>query len=582
MGSFVCLKGQQRQQVSHEDAINAALTKLTGSNVRSGHNALQISEKCDSAGNILMYEVTLDSVSLLLSGSKACYPILAQTQVFSGPLFNRYDSIPKGLQIFINEYLSQIELCFSIDTISLYHESMWDSLIRGINLEPRSRTSIGPLIRSRWDQKGCNNNISIVGYEYHTPAIQNGCDHALAGCVAVAMGQVMNYWKYPVSLDWNKRFDWCNMSNVLESTSPTFAQNREAISSLLRNCGDGVNMTYGCDGSGALFENIRNVLVNVYNYSDDAEYVAKNNMSNEEWASILIQQIDLGRPVLYEADDGTGLHVFICDGYADNNWFSFNWGAGNESYGSYYIGELTPYFHNQQHNYSFGHRILMNIYPSNQIDLCNRDVLLSNYYEDNTVPLNSHQPWEILPVVVTNLTSASEESPSYWRTIPSGASAIYQAQRSVSLKNGFTVERGAIFLARLEPCACCESQNRNLNTDDVSLTDFFEMAGNNMPLLSPMNTTSDLPELATQDISLNGSTSLYPNPTSKEITMETNGEVTSVVIYNTLGQPVGGWQMRQLTSLRMTLDVSSLPPGTYILTVKKSDGSTLHRRFSKR
>ena len=52
-------------------------------------------------------------------------------------------------------------------------------------------------------------------------------------------------------------------------------------------------------------------------------------------------------------------------------------------------------------------------------------------------------PWEMIPVTVTNLTSASGNSPVSWRTIPTGEESVYQAQESIVLKDGFLVERGA-------------------------------------------------------------------------------------------------------------------------------------------
>jgi hypothetical protein len=80
IGFSICLQAQQNQQVTRDEAVNAALTRLTGSNVSKDRNlrGIVLTEKNDNAGNTVLYEITTDSVSLLLSGSKACYPILAK------------------------------------------------------------------------------------------------------------------------------------------------------------------------------------------------------------------------------------------------------------------------------------------------------------------------------------------------------------------------------------------------------------------------------------------------------------------------------------------------------------------------
>lgn len=75
---------------------------------------------------------------------------------------------------------------------------------------------------------------------------------------------------------------------------------------------------------------------------------------------------------------------------------------------------------------------------------------------------------------------------------------------------------------------------------------------------------------------------LYPNPTSGKLTMAVMGEVQDIVIYNTLGQPVGGWNLQVVADDEyITLDVSPLPTGTYLLTVRTTDGKTRTGRFVK-
>ncbi len=59
LGVIVFSNAQQRQQVTRDEAINAALTKLTGTNNRT-ESFFQTSERQDSLGNTLLYEPEFD------------------------------------------------------------------------------------------------------------------------------------------------------------------------------------------------------------------------------------------------------------------------------------------------------------------------------------------------------------------------------------------------------------------------------------------------------------------------------------------------------------------------------------------
>ena len=583
MGTNIYLHAQQNQQVTRDEAVNVALTRLTGSNVRTDRNirGMVLTEKNDNAGNTILYEITTDSVSLLLSGSKACYPILAKYKTCNRPLLDRYDDLPDNLRSFLDGYIWQISFCFSNDTIRLCHQGVWDSLINGINLVRRNRNSIGPLMSTKWGQKGCNNG-SCVGYEY---SMEQGdtCDHCVAGCVAVAMGQVMNYWKYPVSTKWDLKFDWCNMSDVLDNTSTTFVQNRNAISHLLHDCGVNVSMTYGCNGSGAKFDSVRIALVNQYGYSSDAEYKEKTGMDDNQWMELIRQEIDAGRPVLYSAS-GTDGHAFVCDGYGDDIFFNFNWGSRGEGNGSYLISNLNPYFNGANHLYSNYHRILIKVHPGSDILLCDRDVYLDDYYtlHQNEITSGAHHPWDMLPVTVTNLTSASTDSPSSWRTIPTGEESAYRAQESITLKDGFTVERGADFAAIITPCDNCGSREYVARMLDSPMDNASEHAEQQMQGYSE-GTSSDA-EGSMSFLSLRGNEEsigirIHPNPARGKtvVTLAAGApqgselRVRNMAGHEVLNQPVA------TGTESLTLDLSALPAGTYFVTLATPQGSSTQK-----
>ena len=163
------------------------------------------------------------------------------------------------------------------------------------------------------------------------------------------------------------------------------------------------------------------------------------------------------------------------------------------------------------------------------------------------------------------LYSADPTDRYIYRTIPDGATATYQAHEEVHLRDGFTVERGADFTARIVPCPNCE-ENREAGSPETA------SAPSNT---APPETTSGyrLPATGYQPTA----TDLYPNPTDGEVTVGVDGEVQSIIIYTLMGLPVGGWRLLSIAPDRVTLDLSSLPAGTYILHIQTPMGISTKR-----
>lgn len=88
----------------------------------------------------------------------------------------------------------------------------------------------GPLLQTTWGQ-GCGYNSLLQ--DCSTPYY---CYHAVTGCVATAMAQVMKYHTYPAS------YNWSGMPDTYGTT---------ATATLMRDIGlpSAVNMNYGCSGS---------------------------------------------------------------------------------------------------------------------------------------------------------------------------------------------------------------------------------------------------------------------------------------------------------------------------------------------
>ena len=163
------------------------------------------------------------------------------------------------------------------------------------------------------------------------------------------------------------------------------------------------------------------------------------------------------------------------------------------------------------------------------------------------------------------LYSADPTDRYIYRTIPDGATATYQAHEEVHLRDGFTVERGADFTARIVPCPNCE-ENRVAGSPETA------SAPSNT---APPETATAYPQPTTDYQPT--ATDLYPNPTDGEVTVGVDGEVQSIIIYTPMGLPVGGWRLLSIGADRVTLDLSPLPAGTYILHIQTPMGVSTKR-----
>ncbi|MCD8092969.1 MAG: C10 family peptidase [Bacteroides sp.] len=116
-------------------------------------------------------------------------------------------------------FLSQSEYDSYVQKAELYGSPLeftivgYKSPVQGI---------VGPLINTTWDQE---NNYNAL------------CpNNSLAGCVAIAMAQIMKYYEWP------QTYDWGNMANNYATL---------ASQTLIADVGKAVHMDYGTDGSGA-------------------------------------------------------------------------------------------------------------------------------------------------------------------------------------------------------------------------------------------------------------------------------------------------------------------------------------------
>ncbi len=329
------------EHVSVTSAQRAAQNFLKSFNVES----VELVDVTADAKFANLYVFTSEHGFVVMSADNRVRPVLGYS------LTNSFvtEDMPENVRAWFQGYNDQIQ--YAIDyRLSASNDValQWESLIKGDRELTRATEVVAPLIRTQWSQK--------TPYNALCPEDASGDGgHALTGCVATGIAQIMNYWEHPVrgigshsythstygeqSANFGSTvYDWDHMLNSYTGDYTT--EEALAVAVLMYHCGVSQDMNYGPTASGAAF--YTSSLVNYFDYSTDISSLHKENYSDEEWVSIIQNELDNERPVFYIGSGPYGGHVFIMDGYDDNGDLHVNWGWGGRCDGFYTIGALNP------------------------------------------------------------------------------------------------------------------------------------------------------------------------------------------------------------------------------------------------
>ncbi len=561
-------------QVTQEQAVTAAINTIRYNN-RSNITSSNV-EKINtlhSGDTVFMYEVVFDTEDIvLLSGNTTCSPILGyilHDNMETQSILDNYDNIPDGLKEMINEYLEEIKYCFR-NNISTGYQSEWQNLQEYQPNRARRTEIVSPLITSKWGQHMSNDGNDIHAYNYYVTESNNNGKSCYAGCVAVAMGQIMNYWKYPVHVSNRpEQFDWCYMSDELNTYSDNYEQERNAVAGLLRDCGTSVNMIYCHDGceSGALDENAFEAFKK-YRFSN---VVIEKKKLFSGWKQMLKDELDSGRPVYYSGGSEEAGHAFICDGYDSNNMFHFNWGWNGKYDGWFKVRKLNP----NDDNLSSNQIIIRNIYPDTIQDYCDFSLDLSSHYNKfyNEYDLDYIRPYNNIPQTATILRSVPDTSsyPITWRTIPAGATSEYVAHEEIILQDGFVAEEYSNFHAYIEPCSSCDDTRTMESYESRSNTNYFNTEKNEYTRKKMVEDGYENTYIEKEEEKLS-SINIYPNPTKDvlNISLSNNEEnIRQVQIVNTMGTIM----LDKANLTNNVIDINSISSGLYIVKIITNKGN---------
>ncbi len=207
---------------------------------------------------------------------------------------------------------------------------------------------VAPLIDSRWGQYAPFNN--------ECPKINGQLPPA--GCVAVALGQIMYKHKYPtnptgsysytlkatgqkLSRDFSlSEYDW----DLFLPTYPDKAdKSKEAksIARLMADLGIAVRMNYELSGSGALTRRASWALEQYFDYQ--TQVIEARELSQGDFIKCIKNELDGAFPVYMEGTNTQGgAHAWVIDGYDNSGLLHINWGWSGMSDGYFDLRVLNP------------------------------------------------------------------------------------------------------------------------------------------------------------------------------------------------------------------------------------------------
>lgn len=322
------------------DDIQPVKGKATTSQSTIAEPLLYIYNRTDAKGHIV------------IAGEDSLRPIIA----FSHDNCLELSNLPDGVRFMLSSWSRQVAAARA-----------------GSYIVPHTATrtagvdDVGSVVKqyetALWNQGTPFNNLAPV-YDGQ---------RSVTGCVATALSIICHYNKWPErgsgtipayqytddynvehsieALTLGHAYDYANMrSDNYESGYTTAEAN--AVATLMRDIGYGVQMMYHYVGSGAFDINALAGITKYFGYSKSAKMIYGTGFSESDWVDALIANIVEYGPtyfsgVDYGRNDVHVGHAFVLDGYTSNKYIHINYGWGG--YGNaYYLIPHIDYMHGQK------------------------------------------------------------------------------------------------------------------------------------------------------------------------------------------------------------------------------------------
>jgi len=246
-----------------------------------------------------------------------------------------------------------------------------EALAKGVTTRRSSSyTAVAPLMTTKWGQAEPYNNLSPEVKDEDKKTVNAPC-----GCLATAMGQLLNYCEYPASVNFTGSYTIDGSEKAVEEqVTETFAwpyklaygaylpdgyksakkdaeyisytdEEGDAVARMIRACGYSVNMDYSADGSGAASYYGALAFVEKFQYpAKSVKWLTRIYYTTDDWMDMLHEEMANGSAILYGGYDKelTYGHAFVLHGMDSEGKVYVNWGWQGQFDGYYSIDLMTP------------------------------------------------------------------------------------------------------------------------------------------------------------------------------------------------------------------------------------------------
>ncbi len=214
----------------------------------------------------------------------------------------------------------------------------------------KSSTPVVEMETAKWDQS--------EPYNLLCPTVNGVAPYT--GCTATALAIIMRYHQWPVSgtgtlpgyvtatnsvtvsdLTLGHEYDWSNMPLDYSSYTDTEAA---AVATLMRDCAILMTSDFcpvGSAGTGANVVDIFPELNTYMGYDKSIRNVSRSSYSTAEWNTLMQDELNNKRPVMYYGTNSYQSHACVMDGYTDDGYYHINWGWSGSGNGYYLLTSLN-------------------------------------------------------------------------------------------------------------------------------------------------------------------------------------------------------------------------------------------------
>ncbi|MBR5688555.1 MAG: C10 family peptidase [Prevotella sp.] len=420
--------GPVDQQQALQTAQTYLSTHLTDSNapqrrLRMAYQGADLQTANVEASNLYVFNINEHDGFIIVSGDDRTEAVLGYTQ---NGTFDP-ENIPANLRWWLDCYERQIEWVKA------------NAPERSAVPAKSSAEVIAPLMTTKWDQG--------KPYNYETPVIDG--KHAPTGCVATALAQVMNYYKWPqdetTTVPGYRRggsdyinalpattFDWDNMLDTYAANMDENDDHVKAVSKLMRYAGQVVHMSYGAESSGSNETYlIPGAMHDYFGYSNSGWEALRDNYSIAEWENLMLNELRNHRPVLYcgftSSFEG---HAFVCEGYDGEGKFYINWGWGGYADGPFRLSVLDASYSGiggsaTSNQFSWGQEAYIEIQPTGESTV--------EHFRDN---LTAYSRPSVQNRVVTRNSSSENFKIRLFMPVINDTGGYYSKQQGYALYQG--------------------------------------------------------------------------------------------------------------------------------------------------